>query len=247
MAYSRTSFVRRAVVLAAGNGDRFKNHSSHSKLLARVAGTPLLIHTLNAASSAGITDAHVVLGYDSEALKSLALSDAPSGLNLHFHVNREWHLENGLSVLTARPWIAEPFALMMGDHLFDPDVLRHLVRLRYEPGEALLCVDRRTSDPDVTAEATKVRLREGRVTAIGKTLDPYDALDTGLFLCQPSVFDALDESCRAGDSTLSGGIRRLAARHLVRGVDIRDAPWWDVDTVADLTAARQIFARALRA
>jgi choline kinase len=82
------------------------------------------------------------------------------------------------------------------------------------------------------------------VTAIGKTLDPYDALDTGLFLCQSSVFDALDESCRAGDSTLSGGIRRLAARNLVRGVDIGDAPWWDVDTVADLATAQRIFTPA---
>jgi choline kinase len=244
MAFSRSSFVRHAVVLAAGNGDRFNNHSSHSKLLARVAGTPLLIHTLNAAWSAGITHAHVVLGYDAEALRSLALSSAPSGLKLHFHVNRDWHLENGLSVLTARPWVGEPFALMMGDHMFDPDVLRHLVQLWCERDEALLCVDSQSSDPEVTGEATKVRLLDGRVTAIGKTLDPYDALDTGLFLCQSSLFDALDESCRAGDSTLSGGVRRLAARNLVRAVDVGDAPWWDVDTVADLATAQRIFTRA---
>jgi CTP:molybdopterin cytidylyltransferase MocA len=40
---SPAEIVRRAIVLAAGNGDRFRNGSSHSKLLTPIAGTPLLI------------------------------------------------------------------------------------------------------------------------------------------------------------------------------------------------------------
>ena len=238
------SVVRDALVLAAGNGDRFKNNSLHSKLLATVAGTPLLVRTLNSAWRAGIKDAHVVLGYDADDVRAVALERAPAGLQLHFHENRDWHRENGVSVLAARGGLGDrPFALMMGDHIFDPQTLSRLIRLARRPDEALLCVDTHTTNPEIVAEATKVRLRGDRVTAIGKILDPYDALDTGLFVCHPSVFQALEASCADGDSTLSGGIRRLAARGLVRGVDIGSARWCDVDTVADLTIAEHLIAQ----
>jgi choline kinase len=238
------SVVRDALVLAAGNGDRFKNNSSHSKLLTTVAGTPLLVRTLNSAWSAGITDAHVVLGYDADDVRAVALQRAPAGLHLHFHENRDWHRENGVSVLAARSGLAaRPFALMMGDHIFDPQTLHRLIRLARRPEEVLLCVDTHTTDPDIVAEATKVRMDADRITAIGKILEPYDALDTGLFVCHPSVFQALEASCADGDSTLSGGIRRLAARGLVRGVDIDGACWCDIDTVADLTVAERLLAQ----
>ena len=239
--------VRQAIVLAAGNGDRFRNGSAHSKLLTPVAGTPLLIRTLTSAHRAGISDAHIVLGYDAEHVRALAESAAPPDLHLHFHVNHEWYRENGVSVLAARSSIRErAFALMMGDHIFEPQVLERLLQEPRTTDEALLCVDRQTGHRDDpiseirATEATKVRLRGDRVTAIGKTLHPYDALDTGLFVCDPSVFEALSEACASGDSTLSGGIRRLASRGLVRGVDIGSAGWCDIDTVADLAIAEQL-------
>jgi CDP-L-myo-inositol myo-inositolphosphotransferase len=75
------------------------------------------------------------------------------------------------------------------------------------------------------------------VLEIGKMIEPYHALDTGLFVSAPALFAALDESCAAGDTTLSGGIRRLAARGLVRGVDIGDRAWCDIDTLTDLESA----------
>jgi choline kinase len=238
MVIQRMSLVHEAVILAAGNGDRFRTDSAHSKLLTPVMGTPLLIRTLRSARTAGITDAHVVLGYDAGSVRALAASAAPDGLRLHFHVNPDWHEENGRSVLAAREGLdGRPFALMMGDHIFEARVLKRLMSVSRNPGEALLGIDRQAHDPEMAMEATKVRLEAGFVTAIGKTVDPYDALDTGLFVCHPSLFDALEASCADGDSTLSGGIRRLAARRMVRGVDIGAARWCDVDTVADLTIA----------
>ncbi len=92
----------------------------------------------------------------------------------------------------------------------------------------------------MAAEATKVTLEGDRITAIGKDLLVYDALDTGLFVCATPLFDALDEACAAGDTTLSGGIRRLAARGLMRARDIGDASWYDIDTIADLESAEAL-------
>ena len=121
-------------------------------------------------------------------------------------------------------------------------MLARLLRADTSPGESLLAVDSRPAAPAIAAEATKVRMTGTRITAIGKDLTTYDALDTGLFVCAPSLFDALDASRAAGDTTLSGGIRQLAARRLMRGVDIGDAAWYDIDTMDDLETAESLLA-----
>jgi choline kinase len=128
----------------------------------------------------------------------------------------------------------------MGDHLFEARVLRQLLLAPVDPGESLLAVDSRPTTAEIAAEATKVRLRGSRIVEIGKALTRYDALDTGLFVCAPSLFTALKASCAGGDTTLSGGIRLLAARGLMRSFDIGEATWCDVDTVEDLYSAESL-------
>jgi choline kinase len=241
----RQAHRARAIVLAAGNGDRFRDGCAHSKLTTCVAGTPLLARTLASLREAGISEAHVVLGFDADYVRAVAMERRPDGLKLQFHLNENWHEENGVSVLAARVPLADrPFALVMGDHLFDSRVLQKMLHMPRNGCAALLAIDRRTTDPAIVREATKVRLQDGRVTAIGKTLDPFDALDTGLFVCEPSLFAALDRSCASGDTALSGGISYLASRGLVRGVDIGDARWCDIDTVEDLAVAEDVARRA---
>jgi 1L-myo-inositol 1-phosphate cytidylyltransferase len=233
--------VRDALVLAAGNGDRFHDGTRQSKLLQPILGEPIILRTLAGVRAAGITDAEVVLGYQAVRLRSLIEAHAPSGLRLHFCYNPDWHLENGVSVLTARRRLAtRRFALLMGDHLFEAPVLTRLLAEPVRPQESLLAVDSRSVAADGAAEATKVRLSGDRIVAIGKDLQRYDALDTGMFVCSPQVFRALDRSRDRGDTTLSGGIRELAAEGLIRAVDIGPADWYDIDTVADLQHAESL-------
>lgn len=230
--------ARTAIVLAAGNGDRFVNGTRDSKLLHPLLGQPLLLRTLASAREAGIDSAIVVLGYQADRVRELAERGAPSTLSLSFAYNAEWRLENGLSVLAARPLADDQrFALLMGDHVFEPAVLRRLLHATCDADESILAVDSRPATPEVAAEATKV-LRDGsRIVAIGKDLTDYDALDTGLFVCAPTLFNALDTARATGDTTLSGGIREIARRGLMRAQEIGDARWCDIDTVSDLEAA----------
>ena len=233
--------VRDAVVLAAGNGDRFQNGTRQSKLLQPVLGQPLIIRTLRTAADAGIDAFEIVIGYQAERVRAAIERDAPRGVTLHFTFNHEWHLENGVSVLSVRHRIRERrFALLMGDHLFEAPVLSGLLRRAVPADESILAVDARPASPEVAAEATKVRLDGERITAIGKDLETHDALDTGLFVCSPLLFGELDAARGAGDTTLSGGIRRLAARGLMRGADVGSASWYDIDTIADLATAETL-------
>jgi choline kinase len=233
--------VRDAVVLAAGNGDRFQNATRRSKLLQPLLGQPLILRTLSTAADAGIRTFHVVIGYQADAVRAVVERGVPAGTSVHFAFNRDWRLENGVSVLAARDRLRDRrFALLMGDHVFEAAVLARLLQLRVGENESVLAVDTRHVPPDVAAEATKVRLHGDRITAIGKDLASHDALDTGLFVCAPALFDALEVARHAGDTTLSGGIRQLAARGLMRAADVGGASWCDIDTLDDLAAAESL-------
>jgi len=233
--------VRDAVILAAGNGDRFKNGDHHSKLLHPVAGQPLILRTIHTAAAAGIRSFCIVVGFEADRVRATVEKALVPGTTVRFVYNPEWHLENGVSALAARPHCADRrFALLMGDHLFEPAVLARMLALHLEPNVSVLAVDSLPGDPAVAAEATRVRMRAGRITAIGKDLDPWDALDTGLFVFSPALFDALEQAQAAGETTLSAGVRRLAAKGLMRGADVAGATWCDVDTIEDLDAAESL-------
>lgn len=235
--------VRRAVVLAAGNGDRFLGNATPSKLLAPVAGMPLISRTLLTAARAGIRLIDVIVGYQADAVRATAISATPAGVTVRFHQNDRWYEENGVSALVARPHVGhEQFALLMGDHVFNWRVLERLLMQAPLSGESLLAIDRGPATPARVAEATRVRLDGDRITAIGKQIDPFDALDTGVFVFSSPIFAALEESAAAGDTSLSGGVRRLAARGLMRGIETDGSAWCDVDTVDDLAEASALFA-----
>jgi choline kinase len=234
--------VRRAVVLAAGNGDRFLGHSTPSKLLAPVAGMPLISRTLLTAARAGIQLIDVIVGYQAGAVQAVASSGAPPGVTVRFHQNDRWHEENGVSVLVSKPHVGdERFALLMGDHIFNWQVLARLLEHPALPGESLLAIDRGPASAERADEATRVRLDGDRITAIGKRIEPFDALDTGVFVFAPPIFAALEDSVADGDTSLSGGVRRLAARGLMRGIETDGSAWCDVDTVDDLLQAAALF------
>lgn len=233
-----------AIVLAAGNGDRFAAGGYASKLLYPFLGKPLLLRTLDALEAAGITRVGIVLGYRADAVRQLVANGAPPGLDIQWAVNSAWHLENGLSVLTAQPLVrgSQHFAIVMGDHVFEPSVLRRLLRYRLDAAESVLAVDAHPASSEIAAEAVKVRREGGRIVAIDKQLTEYDAVDTGLFVCSSAVFDAIESARLDGDTTLSGGIRALARRGLMCADEIGDAMWRDIDTVDDLRAAESLFA-----
>ena len=97
--------MRRAVILAAGNGDRFHSNTSASKLLAPVAGMSLISRTIFTAAQAGVRLIDIVVGYQAGAVQRAAAPAVPPGVTLRFHHNARWHEENGVSALVARPHI----------------------------------------------------------------------------------------------------------------------------------------------
>jgi 1L-myo-inositol 1-phosphate cytidylyltransferase len=218
------------LIVAAGQGTRLRD-KGEIKPLIRIKGTPLIERVITTARSAGVDGFLVVSGYRGQDLRD-ALDEFArrEGLSITHIVNDDWERANGVSVYKAREHLREPFLLAMCDHLVDPEIIRSLLREPVVPGTVTLCVDSYVDNPlhDPT-DVTRVLGRDGRIVNIGKVIKDYNAIDTGIFLCTPAIFAALEESSAAGDDSISGAMRTLAASGLARTLDVQGRVWVDVD------------------
>ena len=229
--------VTDALVLAAGRGRRLGG--TCPKPIQPLLGVPLLARTLFALESAGVTDAYVVLGYGAESVREAIDAIDRLDVRIHWLHNERWDLPNGWSVLTAEASLRRPFLLSMADHVFEPAAAERLLEGAHGLEGIDLLVDRDLHGISDIDEATKVRAEDGRIVDIGKSITDYDAIDTGLFLATPALFQALRESVELGGETLSDGVRRLAEAGLARTVDCDGARWQDVDTPEDVARAER--------
>jgi len=236
--------VTHALVLAAGRGSRLGG--DRPKPTRTLLGVPLLARTLFTLQEAGVTDAYVVLGYGAEAVREAIDAVERLRVRVHWLHNERWDRPNGWSVLTAESSLHQPFFLSMADHVFDASAAERLLEGAQGLEGIDLLVDRDVERIDDVEEATKVRVEDGRIVDIGKSITGYDAIDTGLFLATPALFQALRESMALGGETLSDGVQRLAEAGMARAIDGDGASWQDVDTPEDMVRAERKLLEQLR-
>ncbi|MGK2966463.1 MAG: NTP transferase domain-containing protein [Tepidiformaceae bacterium] len=242
-----TSPLNRAVILAAGDGGRLGALTEATpKPLVELDGRPIISYTLDALASAGISEVGVVVGYRRAQVEA-GLTAAFSGA-ITFTVLPNPYFERGASysLAAARDFAgSERFLLVMADHILSDALIARL--LAHADGATLVGADFARPGAHTAAyvdEATKLAVDSaGYVTAIGKAVHPWDALDTGAFLCTPDVWPALDSA--PDDCELSAIFSALAARRLLRAADVTGAFWYDIDTAADLAAAADLLPGAL--
>ncbi len=221
----------KCLIIAAGLGSRLINKGD-SKPLVLLGGIPLIEHVLLSAMDAGVTEFYIVLGYNGDKIKKRLIKfNIRHQVSIYYIYNKRWKEPNGVSVLSARKYLKESFLLLMSDHLFDPLIIKKLLKEGIANGEVKLAIDKKTKKNfliDID-DVTKVQESESFIQDIGKTISTYNAFDTGIFLCSPAIFDALDLSIIKGDYSLSGGIHELADIQKARTFDIGDYKWIDVD------------------
>jgi choline kinase len=233
------------VILAAGLGSRLRQESEVPKPLMSIHGRPLVLRVLDRFLEAGIDSAVVVLGHCADEVRD-GIENHNQGIRIMFTVNPKFELSNGLSVLAAKPVVGDrPFFLSMSDHIFERSIIEGLAAAELPQGGLVLAVDRKLDSIYDMEDATKVQTDgRGRIARIGKQLEQFDAVDSGLFLASPALFDAIDEHSRERadrDCSLSEGVETLARRGLARVHDIGDGRWQDVDTPGSMAHAKKIF------
>jgi 1L-myo-inositol 1-phosphate cytidylyltransferase len=206
-----------------------------------VAGVALLERAVRNLVDVGVDDVVVAVGYRAEEIERFC-----AGLSVRLGVpvrcvrNDRFDEGNGLSVLAAEEALgANPFLLVMADHVLDRSILWSLVGSELPSDGAVLAVDYSVGagggvDLD---DVTRVRTDGRLVRDIGKGISSFDAFDTGAFLCTGGVFDVLRDAAAAGETSLSAGMHRLADQGRLERCDVSGARWVDVDTRRDLRMA----------
>ncbi len=195
-----------------------------------VAGQPLLHRILGNLRAAGVTRPLVITGYRGDEVAAVAT--AAGAETLH---NPHWDQPNGVSVLAAAPRLEASALLLMADHLASPGVYRTVAAAGRPDAGLVLGIDRRMGHPWADeSDVTRVATRQGRITAIGKMLNSYDAHDCGVFLITPELTAALATLPAPG---LSDGVRLLAAKGRAAVVDISAHDWIDIDDPRALALA----------
>lgn len=224
---------RTGVILAAGFGSRLKGTVADIDLkpLTPVAGIPLIFRVIKSLNKGGCSRIIIVLGHGYEEIKQTISSAYNEESELIYVYNERYDLKNGVSLLAAEDYLDGEFVLSMADHIVG-DAVMSKVR-SHTPGEdgATLLVDYKIGTIFDIDDATKVLARDSRLISIGKQIENYNCIDTGVFVCTPELLKALREVYEEkGDVSLSEGIQALASKGKMEVLDIEDGFWQDVDT-----------------
>ncbi|MCH8099939.1 MAG: NTP transferase domain-containing protein, partial [Proteobacteria bacterium] len=230
-----------ALILAAGLGSRLRPHTQTPKPLTKVLGLTLAERVVCTLLDAGIRRFLVTLGSEAETIRE-HFSDIARrrGVTIDFVDAKDWERGNGASALAAQGRTGNaPFFLVMTDHLFDPKIARALADDPPAPGEMRLAVDRDKDALFDLDDVTRVKIDGRGIQAIKKTLENWDASDTGVMLCTSGLFEGLERAAANGKHGLADGLRELASKGRAKTVDVTGMSWLDVDTPDALAEAER--------
>jgi choline kinase len=229
----------------AGTGSRLRGSAETiAKPLIPIAGRPLIAYAIDSFDRAGVETIHAIVGPNGDRLAAAVAPLLPAHMKFHPISNPNWQKQNGVSVLAAAGKVRTPFFLAMGDHLFQPSILEQLVA-HGDLDKLNLAIDRKVASIFDLDDAMKVRIEGSRIVAIGKKLEDFNAIDTGIFVCPESIFEYLRRVLKEGDCSLADGVRLMAEEGNALAVEIGEAWWQDVDTPEMLARAEQEAMRLL--
>ena len=235
----------KALIIAAGQGTRLRSVVD-TKPLASLLGLCLIERVILTAKKSGIKEFEIVVGYHGENIREQLSDGKKYGVKIRYIQNDQWTRGNAISVLKARDRFKESFVLLMADHNYDHRILNELLKIKIKKDECILCVDKNPKDYLNIDDATKVLTIDHRIDTIGKKLGDYNCIDTGIFICNPVIFDALEQSISNGDEGLSGAISILAQRRKMRYMPLEDNFWIDVDDKTDKNNAELLICNKLK-
>jgi choline kinase len=224
----------KAVILAAGMGTRLRPITYGTpKSLMEIGGRAVIEYPLRALQEAGISEVGVVVGHQSQ-LVGLAVQEFAPGITVID--NNSYRGGNAISVSAARSFVKdEPFVLCMADHVISAEIMISL--LAEDRKNDILCVDRRAYLPSQIGDATRVLTDlDGTILEIGKNLDYYNAVDTGVFRITRQVFEAIEQLIKGQGLDVSiSDVVTYMGRHgcPFSTCDVSGMFWADVDTPED--------------
>jgi len=227
------------VILAAGRGSRLNGVAGDApKCLVRLGGRTPLERQIEALRAAGVHDVVVVIGCQADRVRQSC------GAGVRYVENVRFAETNSLySLWTARALLSHGFVVLNCDVLFHPALLDDLLTSCHD---AALLVDYRTDgQPPFGDEEMKVKVRDGLVVDMAKTLSPEDADGENLGIVKfgplgaPVVIGILDRVVAGGGlrEWAPKAFRAFAQQHPLHAIGAAGRPWIEIDFPEDYQRA----------
>lgn len=223
-----------AIILAAGMGRRLADRRARPKCLRRIGGKRIVGHQLSALADAGIRDVTIVVGYQQEQVRRYV------GSAVRYVVNHDFADTNSMySFLLASDRVREDVVILNADVFFHPDLVGRLVGAG---GDALLY----DASSGADAEHMKVRLHGDRLVEMSKSLPSEHVAGENVGILHLSNDTSASVRAAARSLVADGrergwlaeAVNQVAPEHHLRGVDVSDSSWIEVDFPEDLDRAR---------
>jgi N-acetyl-alpha-D-muramate 1-phosphate uridylyltransferase len=217
-----SSAARRAMLLAAGRGERMRPLTDElPKPLLPVRGKPLIVHHLERLATCGVHEVVINVAWLGERIRAALGDGSAFGLSIRYSEEGAQALETGGGIFQALPWLgSDPFLVVNGDVFTDFDF--GALSIASEAWAHLVLVPNPLQHPQ-----GDFGLDDGRVVETGSARWTY----SGIGLYRAQLFDG----CQPGRFPLLPLLRRAIAAGRLSGEIYRGA-WSDVGTVERLAA-----------
>jgi L-glutamine-phosphate cytidylyltransferase len=227
----------KAIILAAGRGTRLDGAAVKPKCLVEVGGVTLLRRQIDTLRRANVNDIVIVVGFGDESIRSECRAD-----DVTFVENARFAETSSLySLWLAREHLTDGFVVLNCDVLFHPQMLSNLLESAHD--NALLLSD--TDANPMGDEEMKVKLRDGVVIDIAKSLDPREADGENVGIVKFSSAGAralvgyMDQLIAngGGKDWAPRAFREFAQHHPLHAISTRGLPWIEIDFPEDYQRA----------
>lgn len=238
----------KCLIIATGEATHLRQ-THDSRPLAVLLGVTLIERVIHLAHEAGADDFFVITGYQGDRVRDF-LDHFAERLEIPIAsiFVEDWEKGDGVSVFKARGFLREPFLLLTANHLFDPSIASEMTTHPRAGEEILLAVDRDTFNPPISmGDVIHVKTEGGKIRDIARGLTDFNGVYTGISLCTPEIFTALERSSQEhGEMTLEGAVRILATEGRARAVNVKGHFWIDMADQAAFERAENALMANLR-
>jgi MurNAc alpha-1-phosphate uridylyltransferase len=214
--------VRRAMLLAAGRGERMRPLTDQEpKPLLTVRGKSLIVYHLEQLARGGVREVVINLAWLGPRIRA-ALGDGSTwGVSIRYSDEGARALETGGGIFKALPWLSgEPFLVVNADVYTDFDFAT--LQIAADAWAQLLLVPNPAHHPE-----GDFALEQGRIVAQGTPRYTY----AGIGVFRPELF----RGCQPGRFALLPLLQRAIAARRLQG-ELYSGHWTDVGTAERLAA-----------
>ncbi len=249
-----TKKIIKAVILAAGEGNRLKPITSNRpKPMIPLAGKPLLEHTLIGLKNAGIEEVLLIVGYKQEIIRAHFRDFLEKeGMKITYTVQEEY-LGTAHATGHAKKFVKNDcFLLMYGDLLVDPLIFKEVIQKFMENEVKGLISLMEVKNPQAFGIISLDS--KGKVTKItekpGPELNLGNLANAGVYIFDPLIFEAVEKTEKSirGEYEFTDSMEILMKDFAgdILGYIIKDKFWSDIGLPWQLLDANEFMLKTIK-